>query len=100
MHPRSTALLQKALEEARREGIPNGAEREGQGGVAKPVSVAAGTRSARAAHTTTKISQYGEIALVSHPHLCQMCVCQMCVCTAQRLGPDIKGGQNLHHKHQ
>ena len=51
-HPRSTALLQKALEEAKREGMTNGTAKDSSG--TKPRTAAA------AARPTHKISQYGE----------------------------------------
>ena len=90
-HPRSTALLQKALEEAEKEELANGAPKGSSG--AKPRT----TATARSAH---KISQYGKTANHEHRytrltlsakklHHLSLCVgihiimhpCFVCVCT-------------------
>ena len=82
-HPRSTALLKKALEEAKKEGLANGATKDGPG--IKPRTTARSTAS------TTKISTYGKMTaeaplappapLSVLPPLPVLCVC-MCVYTS------------------
>lgn len=68
-HPRSTALLQKALEEAKREGLPNGDKDRGGSEGSKEVATAAISSHAapvvKSGRTvplvySTRISQYGE----------------------------------------
>ena len=71
-HPRSTALLQKALEEARREGVANGNKEGGAGREVLP-------RPARTAYTT-RISQYGKPTRLIEPLCACVCVCCVCVC--------------------
>jgi calcyclin binding protein len=60
-HPRATALLQKALEEVKTEGVANGTTPKGVASTAVPQATPTAAPAVRAERTTyaTKISQYG-----------------------------------------